>query len=461
MNFELFLGRFHPLVVHLPIGFLLLAAIMEGLSRLFKEKFSGLDLAISISILCGGFGAVGSAVIGYLLASGGGYDEQTLFWHKWLGIGLGILAFFGWAVKAGYVKMPRQSASIVIGLLVLLVSVTGHLGGNLTHGSDYLLTYAPKFVKQLAGSGAENAGGADIPLHPDSVVVFEHLVQPALVKKCGSCHGETKSQGGLMVTSQEGLEKGGDDGPAVVAGKAHESELFVRVTLPQSSKKFMPPKGDPLTYSELKILEWWVASGASYHATLTENEVPAEIKSLLLRDYGVDTKPKPYYEMVQVPMLGNAEIQKLTEAGLMVEPLSSGHHFLQVKSGVKSVTKDQIDQLLVASEQVTWLDLGDKMVGDEMLTSVGKLVNLTKLKLNNNPITDNGLSKLKDLKHLEMLNLYGTDISDESIQTFKQMPALRSLYLWQSKMTAEGIENLRKALPRVKIIVGFENTAIS
>ena len=40
MDFELFLGRFHPLVVHLPIGFIILAAILEGLNRLYKDKFN-------------------------------------------------------------------------------------------------------------------------------------------------------------------------------------------------------------------------------------------------------------------------------------------------------------------------------------------------------------------------------------------------------------------------------------
>ena len=64
----LFFGRFHPLIVHLPIGFLVLAAIMELLSTFYKKKFEGLSIAISISILCGGFGALASAIIGYMLS---------------------------------------------------------------------------------------------------------------------------------------------------------------------------------------------------------------------------------------------------------------------------------------------------------------------------------------------------------------------------------------------------------
>ena len=78
----------------------------------------------------------------------------------------------------------------------------------------------------------------------------------------------------MLITSKEGIEKGGENGEVILPGKAHDSELFVRVTLPQKSKKFMPPKGEPLTYSELKIMEWWVASGASFDASLSANEVP-------------------------------------------------------------------------------------------------------------------------------------------------------------------------------------------
>jgi len=457
MNFELFLGRFHPLVVHLPIGFLLLAAIMEVLSRMFNEKYKGLDLAISISILCGSFGAVLSIIIGLLLAEGGGYDEQTLFWHKWMGITVAIIAFGGWAVKAGHIEFSSKITSAIVGVLVVLVSITGHLGGNLTHGSDYLLVYAPKFVQKMAGMDVGKDGNnKHLPAHPDSLIVFKHLVQPALINKCSGCHNETKTKGGLLITSKEGIEKGGENGEVILPGKAHDSELFVRVTLPQKSKKFMPPKGEPLTYSELKIMEWWVASGASFDASLSANEVPKEIQTLLLRDYGIDTKAKPHYEMIQVPMVGNTEINKMTEVGLVVKPLSSGHHFLQIKSGTSKVTQGQIDALLLAKEQITWLDLSSNEVDDHMLAAVGQLVNLTKLKLNNNPVTDAGLAELKKLKYLEVLNLYDTQITDESIATLKEMTSLKRVYLWQTKMTAEGAERLKNELKGVIVYMGVE-----
>ena len=54
----------------------------------------------------------------------------------------------------------------------------------------------------------------------------------------------------------------------------------------------MPPNGDPLTYSELKILEWWINEGASFEQFLISYDTPKDINHLLLRDFGIDTNPK-------------------------------------------------------------------------------------------------------------------------------------------------------------------------
>lgn len=334
MDLELFIGRFHPLVVHLPIGFILLAAILEILNQRYRDKFHNLDTAISIALFCGGAGAVLSAIIGYLLSQDGGYDEQTLFWHQWLGIGLGIFAFFGWAVKKELIKLSPKSSPLIIVSLVVFVSIVGHLGGNLTHGSDYLLSYAPKFVKTMAGMDT-NSSKSSIPTDPNSIIIFQHLIQPVLNAKCSSCHNKTKAKGDLILTSFKDLEIGGDDGHTIVGGNPLESNLFIRTTLPRSSKKFMPPKGEPLTYAEIKVMQWWIEIGASAESKLTELEIPEEIKQLLLRDYKVDSRPKPYFDQVEVSLLSEDNFLLLAKAGYEAGPLSSIHNFIQVKSNLK------------------------------------------------------------------------------------------------------------------------------
>ena len=83
-NITPFLGRFHPLIVHLPIGILMMAAILQ-LIAIKSTKFKNLlDPAISITLFWGGLSSIGAVSIGWLLSLQGGYDTDTLFWHKWL-----------------------------------------------------------------------------------------------------------------------------------------------------------------------------------------------------------------------------------------------------------------------------------------------------------------------------------------------------------------------------------------
>ena len=455
MNFELFLGRFHPLLVHLPIGFLLLAAILELLSRIFKSKFNNLDSAISISLFCGGLGAIGSAILGYLLSDGGGYEANTLFWHKWLGISLGFLSFIGWAVKVGYIKFLQGSSSLIAGTLVIIVSITGHLGGNLTHGSDYLFVYAPQIIQKIMGMQMEEK--AEMPVRPDSVMIFEHLIKPTLRSKCTRCHNENKKNGGLLMTSKDGLENGGSNGAIIVPGKALESALFARTILPHSSKKFMPPVGEPLNYSELKILEWWLKIGASFETSIAEYEVPEEIQLILLRDYGVDSKLKPYFERIQVPQLSESQISEMMVLGLRVKPIANGNNLLSIKPNTITFNKEQEAVILRSKDQITWLDLNGKNVEDGMLVSVGQLTNLTTLNLNNNPITDEGLANITELKHLEVLNLYGTSVTDNSLLYLKNLSALKRIYIWKTEISKQGVNDLIQEIPGLQVVGGIDS----
>ncbi|WP_299547369.1 c-type cytochrome domain-containing protein [Seonamhaeicola sp.] len=457
-DFVIFLGRFHPLVVHLPIGFIILAAIMEGLSYFKKRQFDGLDKAIAITIFSGAIGAVLSVAIGFMLSKQGGYNDQTLFWHQWLGIVVGVLSFVGWTVKTERLKLGFLSSKVILIVLIILISITGHLGGNLTHGSDYLTAYAPGFIKKAFGNSTSEVA-LEIPSKPDSIQVYKHLIQPVLNAKCVSCHGESKSSGNLLLNTQEGILEGGDDGHAITAGKPLESGLFKRATLPQSSKKFMPPKGDPLTYSELKLIEWWIKEGASFEDAITAYDIPEDVKQLLLRDFDIDTKPKPYFDTIEVPQLSEETLLELEQAGWMVSFLSDGHRMMDAGFRAGDLSTDTFETLLKAKEQITWLDLSGNPVEDTMLKTVGQLTNLTRLNLSNSEITDAGIPNLKALVHLEVLNLYGTDISDESLKTIESLSGLKRLYLWQTQVTTEGVKALKEQLPDVEVIGIPENSA--
>ena len=61
---------------------------------------------------------------------------------------------------------------------------------------------------------------------PAPLEFFEKEVRPLLLAKCLDCHGGKKTKAGLRLTSRQELLKGGDTGPAVVAGKPEASLLI-------------------------------------------------------------------------------------------------------------------------------------------------------------------------------------------------------------------------------------------
>jgi mono/diheme cytochrome c family protein len=93
---------------------------------------------------------------------------------------------------------------------------------------------------------------------------FEKNVRPIFAEKCNSCHGEKKQQAGLRLDTAEGLKKGADDGPVLVAGEPNKSKLIHSVR--RSGDSAMPPDGD-LSREQVGILEQWVTMGAPYPAS--------------------------------------------------------------------------------------------------------------------------------------------------------------------------------------------------
>src|SRR5438046_2677947 len=136
-----FFGHFHVVLVHLPIGILLLACVFQWLER--KPKFSSLHAATGIAFLIGMICAIFSAITGYLLSLSGDYDEQLVNTHKWFGISVAAVSIIMFYLHRRSVAAITQFSASV--LLFLLIIITGHLGGSLTHGSDYL-------TKSLSGS---------------------------------------------------------------------------------------------------------------------------------------------------------------------------------------------------------------------------------------------------------------------------------------------------------------------
>ncbi len=86
-------------------------------------------------------------------------------------------------------------------------------------------------------------------------------IKPVLRERCFTCHAALKQEGGLRLDTAGLIQKGGDSGPAVIAGKADGSELIARITSKDASTR-MPPEGDPLKPEQIAALREWITQGA-------------------------------------------------------------------------------------------------------------------------------------------------------------------------------------------------------
>lgn len=259
-----FLGRFHPVMVHVPIGLILLVPLLEvaGRVRPALREASGLVLWLSVPA------CLVATILGFLLAYGSGDSEARVVRHMWGGIALTVVVALCAAVRSEWTSGVANSGaswaylSLLVVAVVLMLWAT-HQGGSLTHGDRYLSEHAPKTLKQWPDWLSPRAGQMAAP---DSFYAVQ--IQPVLNGHCVSCHGQSKVKGKLRLDSYDGLMRGGEEGAVVTPGNAETSLLFQRITLPADHKKFMPSEGKPrLQPHDIATIQAWIVGGASPIAT--------------------------------------------------------------------------------------------------------------------------------------------------------------------------------------------------
>jgi uncharacterized membrane protein len=440
-------GRFHPLVVHLPIGILLLAVGLELPAR--KKKYAFVAPVLPLLWAAGFISAVVACIAGYLLKLSGDYDTGALDIHQYMGIALAVtsgLVFFLKKYRAyGRLQLP---VAVLSGALLM---GTGHYGGNLTHGEDFLTQPLMAFLGEEPQK-VEREPITDIK----QAVVFHDLVEPVLEEKCYNCHNGSKQKGKLRLDSPEFIMKGGKHGQVVVAGNAAKSELYKRLLLPEEDDDRMPPKGKTqLTQEETELIRWWIAQGkADFKTTVAQLPQGEDIKPILAQlgsgeagsgeERTVTTMAIP---AVQVAKANPADVDAIQKIGGVVTHLTPEQTFLSVNMvNNPNFSDEHMNALLKLGEQIVWLDLSDTNISDKGLQQVGKLKNLTRLSLDNTAISDKGLSYLQQSKSLLYLNLYNTQITDKGLRSLEGIKNLQALYLWQTQVTPRGVSLVKQAI---------------
>ena len=141
MDLLLFLGRFHVLVLHLPIGIVLLAIICEFSARF--PRWSKADAAAALLWTLGSATAVLTVALGLLHAGEGGFDAGDLGAHRIWGITFAVLTIAVTLLRGFAAALYRRLQPVAAVVLVIAMIMTGHYGGNLTHGQTYLIEYSP------------------------------------------------------------------------------------------------------------------------------------------------------------------------------------------------------------------------------------------------------------------------------------------------------------------------------
>ncbi|HEY4154699.1 MAG TPA: c-type cytochrome domain-containing protein, partial [Puia sp.] len=403
--------------------------------------------------LLGAISAILSCITGYILSDVDSYEEDLKNWHQWMGISTAVLSL----IVYYFSRRPEWGRWLnSLSLLMLAgIVITGHLGGSLTHGSDYF----SKPIAELLGAPEKVEPVFKKPI-PDiqEAVVYRDLIHPIFQARCAACHGEKKQRGKLRLDDPSGILEGGKSGKAIVPGKPDLGELIKRITLPPESKDHMPPKGKPqLTDNEVALVKWWLADSADFEKKVHRMNQPTAIKPVLVAlQEGVDTQSVKTAEVPEKPVDPAPEqvMNILRSRGIVVLPVAKNSNYLSVSFVIAPVEDSSLALLEKLADQLVWLNMSGSPLSDKGLQRIGRLPQLTKLYLNGTQVTDSGLSFLKPLKRLQYLNLVHTGISQKGLEKLAGLKGLKNIYCYQTKIHSGSWPYLSQVFPQAKLDTG-------
>jgi uncharacterized membrane protein len=155
-DFIYFLGRFHVLVLHLPIGIILAAVALDWIAR--SERFRALGAVSPFLWALAAVSAVATAALGYMHLAEGKFSGDSASAHRFFGTSVAVFTVVVWWLSRRPELYKRVNVATGV-ILLALVTITGHFGGNLTHGSSFLWQYAPGPLHSLGDAITESGAG--------------------------------------------------------------------------------------------------------------------------------------------------------------------------------------------------------------------------------------------------------------------------------------------------------------
>ncbi len=474
-----FIGHFHPVLLHLPIGVFILILFQEMGAIFGKRHHEQVANTSMFPLFFGAASAIIAVIAGFFLFQGGEeYAENALAErHMWGGLAFAVAAVITFLMKAWTIALAANPAFYRL-LLFGSVGVMGfasHDGASMTHGENYLTQYAPDPMRTLIGLPKKNVKdvkGVDGPAAPAAKLedrrVYADVVAPILERRCVQCHKESKSKGKFRMDTYELLVKGGKEGPGIEPGNSAKSNILIRVALPDDDEEHMPPEGKPkMEEPEIAIIKWWVDNGADPVKALKDYEVPAPLMEMIakLAPAGPPGSSESAENSVAPAAPTGPDDALKSQVNGISKDFPGALSFESQASSLLTFTavslRGNLDdagfgKLEALAPHLVTIDLSATKITDQ---AVGKLVtakNLRLIRLAETAVTDASIETLLKLPSLESINLYGTKVTDAGVSKLSGMPNLKRLYLWKTAVTPEAIKALKEKLPKCEIITGVE-----
>ena len=438
----LFVGRFHPVLLHLPITLIIL---LVPFSVYLQRRKDTDDLSSIFDLVLHYIALISTltALAGFLLAADGGYDKDSLLFHKWLGV---AVAFSTHSLV--YIKKAFAQNAMVWNIAMsstLIVMVAGsHFGGNLTHGEGFFA-----FKNDVKPTIA-------IAKFTAKTTVYQGAVQPILEAKCLTCHNDKKMKGGLNLSSFQVASKGGKSGAAWVSGDPDKSLLIERMLLDMDDKKHMPPKGKAqLSAAEILLFKEWIKAGASptktYHS-LADTDTLKTIVSSIINAVPAVKATKTY----SFSAASASTIEQLNSPFRRILPLASNSPALSVKFYLKEkYDLNMLKECKSISEQVVEVNLSSMPADDKAIEVLSSFENIERINLNGTAISGKNLGLLKSNKHLEQVSLASTAVGYAMLDALGAMPSLKKVFLWNTSLKPAEMDAIRKKFPKINWDLGY------
>lgn len=441
------LARLHPVLVHLPIGFIILGLILHVFDRK-KKEYTNL---IGLIFFWGGITALLTSITGYLQYLSDGYSYDTVKMHLWLGVVTTVICFVIYVrlnKDEKFTLFNRIPIKLMLILLFIGISYTGHLGGSITHGENYLVEPLPNAVKSFLGF--ETFEEKQIELDEktyENAALYTSLIDPILNNKCVSCHNTNKHKGGLKLNSPEAILLGGENGSIIFEGNAEKSELYTRLVLPEEDDNHMPPNGKTqLTKEEIKLIFTWISKGNSFDKSIGE----LGVEKRLLETFFPKKKNDDFPD-IEIAKARLEEIENIEKLGIHVQNITKHANFLKVSCiNQPNFTDADFEKLMPIADQIAVLDLGNTQITDDGINKLMAFKHLTVLSLDHTVVSGKNIEALAELAHLKKINLTGSKFQIADLTNFSSFPSLKAIYLYNTALSEQGLTLLKEGKIKVE-----------